>query len=216
MPRIPTPALGRRNAMRGAGLLLATSTTTALGQARVATPRQTEGPYYPVDWSGDVDADLVVVTGEAARASGQVMHLHGRVLDVHGQPIDGARVEIWQCDAQGVYRHPRDETGDRRHEPRFQGRGRIATDATGAYRFRTIKPVPYPGRTPHIHVKVMAPQRSPLITQMYVAGEPLNARDFLLGSIRDPRQRESVLARLEPAERLEPGALLANFDIVLG
>jgi protocatechuate 3,4-dioxygenase, beta subunit len=216
MARVPTPVIGRRAALAGAGLLLAGGTAAQADAARVATPRQTEGPYYPVDWTGDADADLVQVVGEAARANGQVFHLQGRVLDLQGQPLAGTRIEIWQCDAQGVYRHPRDETGGRRREPGFQGRGGAMTDGAGAYRFRTIKPVPYPGRTPHIHVKVMAPQRSALITQMYVAGEPLNERDSLLGRIRDPRQRESLLVRLEPAERLEPGALTGTFDIVLG
>lgn len=215
MMRIPTPVIGRRRALAGAGILAVAGVPALGASARVATPRQTEGPFYPLDWSGDADADLVDVKGEAARASGQVLHLQGRVLDLQGQPLAGARIEIWQCDAYGVYRHPRDESGGRRREPGFQGRGRATADASGAYRFRTIKPVPYPGRTPHIHVAVTAPQRQKLITQIYVAGEPLNARDPLLASIRDPLQRESVLMRLEPAERLEAGALAGTFDIVL-
>lgn len=219
MTRIITPPLGRRATLLGATTFLSTGLTTSASaiaaDARVATPRQTEGPYYPVDWSGDADADLVQVQGEAARASGQVLHLQGRVLGLDGLPLAGAAVEIWQCDALGVYRHPRDERGDRRREPGFQGRGRATTDATGAYRFRTIKPVAYPGRTPHIHVKVVASQRSTLVTQMYVHGEKLNERDGLLNAIRDPRQRDSVIVRLEPVERLEAGALGGVFDIVL-
>src|SRR5689334_73286 len=70
------------------------------------TPRQTTGPFYPVDWSGDIDSDLVRVTGEAAQAQGVVTHLRGRVLDARGAPVPGALVEIWQCDAFGHYRHP--------------------------------------------------------------------------------------------------------------
>ena len=90
------------------------------------------------------------------------------------------------------------------------------TGPDGSYAFRTIRPVPYPGRTPHIHVAVMAPGRVPVVSQFYITGEPLNERDGLFNALRDPRQREAVLLRMEPADRLEPGALLASRDIVLG
>ena len=178
------------------------------------TPRQTAGPFYPVDWSGDADADLVRVAGEAAQAQGTVTHLRGRVLDTRGDPVPGAAVEIWQCDAHGRYRHPRDRADGR--DGGFQGRGRAVAGADGAFAFRTIRPVAYPGRTPHIHVAVAAPGRETLVTQLYVAGEPLNARDGLFTSLREPLLRDAVLLRLEPADRLEPGALLAVRDIVLG
>ena len=218
MPLPITPLLpGRRAVVSGvaAGVTLARS---PMGFAQAApplpTPRQTAGPFYPVDWSGDVDADLVRVAGEAARAQGVVTHLRGRVLDAQGGPVPGAVVEIWQCDAFGRYRHPRDRQDGR--DLGFQGRGRAATGPDGSYAFRTIRPVPYPGRTPHIHVAVLVPGREPLVTQFYVAGEPLNERDGLFGRLRDPWQREAVLLRLEPAERIEPGALLASRDVVLG
>jgi protocatechuate 3,4-dioxygenase beta subunit len=167
-----------------------------------------------VDWSGDIDGDLVRVIGEAARAQGVVTHLRGRVLDARGKPLPGALVEIWQCDAFGHYRHPRDRQDGR--DPGFQGRGRVIAGPDGAYAFRTIRPVPYPGRTPHIHAAVVTQGREPLVTQFYVAGEPMNERDFLFSSLRDSSQREAVLLRLEPADRLEVGALLASRDIVLG
>ncbi len=124
-------------------------------------------------------------------------------------------MEIWPCDASGRYRHPRDRQDGR--DAGFQGRGRAVAGPDGAYAFRTIRPVPYPGRTPHIHVAVAAPGReAPLVTQFYIADEPLNGRDGLFNSLRDPRQREAVLLRLEPADRIEPGAFLAGRDIVLG
>lgn len=214
MTRIATPWLGRRTLVTGAAAALLAASRHAHAQARQATPRQTEGPFYPRDWSGDADHDLVVVQGAAARAQGQVVHLEGRILALDGTPLGGATVEIWQCDAQGVYRHPRDESAARRRDPGFQGRGRAIADTSGAYRFRTIRPVPYPGRTPHIHFKVRAERRE-LVTQMYVAGEPQNVRDGLLNSISDPRARDSVLVRFEPADRLEQGALAGRFDIVL-
>jgi protocatechuate 3,4-dioxygenase, beta subunit len=222
MPSLITPRLISRRSLGPTGLAMASSVVlpaarTAMSQPHPlpVTPRQTAGPFYPVDWSGDADADLVRVAGEAARAQGTVTHLRGRVLDSRGEPVGGAVVEIWQCDAFGRYRHPRDRQDGR--DAGFQGRGRVAAAPDGGFAFRTIRPVAYPGRTPHIHVAVAAPgQRDPLVTQLYVAGEPLNERDGLFNTLRDQRQRDAVLLHLEPADRVEPGALLAARDIVLG
>ncbi len=216
MTRIVTPSLGRRRFVQQglvtAGALLLPGSLGA--QARlVATPPQSAGPFYPVSFPEDIDNDLVVVRGAAARAEGVVTHVVGRVLDVSGAPIPGAVVEIWQCDARGRYLHPGD-AGRGARDSAFQGYGRATAGADGSYRFRTIRPVPYPGRTPHIHFAVTAPRRE-LITQMYVAGEPLNERDGLYRSIRDPRQRAAVTVRLDPAPGLEAGALAGEFDLVL-
>jgi protocatechuate 3,4-dioxygenase beta subunit len=220
MALVPTPWIGRRALIAGAaasaGALLAPSLVALAQERPVRTPRQTEGPFYPTDWSGDADNDLVMVTGEQAKAMGLVTHVRGRVLDLAGQPIAGAGLEIWQCDARGIYRHPADERGARRHDAAFQGRGRSTSDAAGRYSFRTIRPAAYPGRTPHIHFKVLAPRRSPLVTQMYVFGEPQNGSDGVLNRISDRRQRDSVIVRLDPAEAIEPGSLAGTFDIVLG
>ena len=79
----------------------------ALG-ALSGTPKANEGPFYPVRLPTDSDADLVRVDGAVRRAGGDILHLAGRVLDANGRPIAGARVEIWQCDAKGVYMHPGD------------------------------------------------------------------------------------------------------------
>jgi protocatechuate 3,4-dioxygenase beta subunit len=222
MSRILTPPIGRRHVVSGLAALTTLSLVPGAGRALAApelvtTPAQTEGPFYPTDWSGDVDNDLVRVTGEAARAHGQITHVLGRILDSSGAPIPGAGIEIWQCDATGIYRHPRDTHWFRARDAGFQGRGRARTGADGAYAFRTIKPVAYPGRTPHIHFAITTPGRAPLITQMYVTGEPLNARDGILNGIRDARQRDSVIVivKLEPGDRLEADALVGTFDIVL-
>jgi protocatechuate 3,4-dioxygenase beta subunit len=220
MALVETPWIGRRQIVLG---LAAAASSLPIPRAagitttgRVPTPQQTEGPFYPVDWSGDVDRDLVLVRGEAATALGQVLHVQGRVLDLSGDAVGGAAIEIWQCDANGVYRHPEDERTGRRRDPGFQGRGRTVTDAAGRYQFRTIRPVSYGWRTPHIHYKVQPPKRGELITQMYVLGEPLNVRDEVLNGIRNPRQRDCVIIRLDAADRIEPGALVGTFDIVLG
>lgn len=196
-----------------AGLAVASGAGKALAEL-VATPRQPTGPFYPVELPLDSDNDLVQVDGRPERAAGEVFHLFGQVLDPDGRPLSRAEVQIWQCDARGYYHHPRDRGGQA--DPNFQGFGTAATDAEGAYRFRTIRPVPYPGRTPHIHVAVLGADFEPLVTQMYLHGEPGNARDGLLGSIRDPAQRESVLVDAAPAPEVEAGALAGTFDLVIG
>ena len=208
--------LDRRTLVLGAALATAglVSPRSSQAQGLVATPGQSEGPFYPVEFPSDVDSDLVRVTGQAARAVGQVTLISGRVIDTRGQPKRGAVVEIWQCDANGVYRHPR-SPGQGRIDQAFQGYGRTQVDNEGGYRFRTIRPVPYPGRTPHIHFAVHVPGQGRLVTQMYIEGEPLNARDGLLNSIRDPRARRSVIVDLMPAPEAEPGALRGRFDIVV-
>ena len=198
----------------GAVLNLPLGAGIAMG-AHKGTPRQSLGPFYPTNWSGDVDGDLVRVQGEAARALGTVLHLSGQLRDAFGAPISGATIEIWQCDAQGVYRHPLDERGTRQHDGGFQGRGRAFSDQSGQYQFRTIRPVAYPGRTPHIHFRITTPDRKSLITQMYIHGEKLNTRDGLLNSIRNPHQRESLIVRLDATDRIEQGALSGRFDIVI-
>lgn len=180
----------------------------------VLTPGQTEGPFYPVEFPPDMDSDLVRVTGQAAQALGQVIHVSGRVMDARGQPKPGSVVEIWQCDANGIYRHPL-AAGQGRIDHAFQGYGRMQVDEQGYYRFRTIRPVPYPGRTPHIHFAVHVPGQGRLVTQMYIEGEPLNARDGVLNRIRDPQARRSVIVSLASGQVSEPGALHGRFDIIV-
>lgn len=195
-----------------AGAALASESGRAFAEL-VATPRQSTGPFYPVELPLDSDADLLQVAGRPAYGAGRVLHLFGRVLDPDGRPLAGSEVQIWQCDARGFYHHPRDRGG--RADPDFQGFGRMTVGDDGAYRFRTIRPVPYPGRTPHIHFAVLGPGLAPLTTQMYVAGEPLNARDGILRSIADPAQRASVEVALAEAPEIEAGALAGTFDLVI-
>jgi protocatechuate 3,4-dioxygenase beta subunit len=202
-------------------LLLAAAGTTILplhpsrAAGLAATPSQTEGPFYPTAFPADSDNDLVQVRGQAARAMGTILHLQGRVLDASGKPLDGVLVEIWQCDAHGLYDHPRQPGRDRR-DSAFQGYGKVLTDAQNAYRFRTLKPVAYPGRTPHIHLKVATADGRRLTTQFYLAGDPQNERDFVYrAAARDPRQRQRIDMRLQPANGLEVGAFATTMDIVI-
>lgn len=172
------------------------------------TPRQTEGPFYPLQLPADSDADLLR-NGARSYARGQPLDLLGSVRDLDGRPVRGARVEIWQCDAGGHYHHPGDGN---RADADFQGFGATLVDADGAYRFRTLRPVAYGGRTPHIHVKVRLGQRTLLTTQMYVQGEPGNERDFLVRSLSDPADR---LALLRPLQAQPDGLWRGEFPIVV-
>lgn len=217
---VKTPWIGRRALISGLAAAVALPQAPRLlraGSLLTITPQQTEGPFYPKDWTGDIDNDLVLVQGEAAKALGHVTHVAGKILDAAGHPVRNAQVEIWQCDANGIYRHPRDTSwfSQRKRDPGFQSRGRMVTDTEGNYSFRTIRPVAYPGRTPHIHFKVDAPGKEQLITQMYVDGDPGNERDGILNGLTE-RERASVLVKLEEAERLEHGALAGVFNIVMG
>ena len=208
------PILSRRTLLAGAGLGLV-SPLPVFAAGLVPTPAQTEGPFYPTGFPADMDNDLVHVRGQAAQAMGQVLHLQGRVIDQSGAPRGGAMVEIWQCDAQGLYDHPR-QPGGKRRDAAFQGYGRLLVDAEGRYSFRTLKPVAYPGRTSHIHLKVATADGRMLTSQFYVAGDPQNERDGVFRSaIRTSGQRERVEMKLEPASGLESGALATTMDIVV-
>jgi len=199
--------------LRAAGALAAFAVPAGRAAALVLTPAQTRGPFYPLSLPLDDDADLVRVRGRAGIAQGTITHVGGRVVDERDRPLAGARVEIWQCDANGRYHHPRDRR-DAPEDPNFQGYGSTPTAADGGYRFRTIRPVPYGFRTPHIHFAVRGPGFEPLVTQLYVAGEPRNARDGVLNRIADPRRRASVIVPFELHPE-EPGELIARFDIVV-
>jgi protocatechuate 3,4-dioxygenase beta subunit len=179
---------------------------------RLATPSQGLGPFYPYGPEVERDADLVTVKGGSGLAKGDITLLSGRVLDVHGRPVSGVRVEIWQCDAFGRYHHSRD-TRNAPRDPNFQGYGVVSTTTDGTYRFRTIKPVPYPGRAPHIHFRLAGRDIPYLVTQMYIAGFPQNDGDFLLSSIVDPKARAALLVRFEPIAGASE--LAARFDITL-
>jgi protocatechuate 3,4-dioxygenase beta subunit len=179
------------------------------------TPRQTEGPFYPDRLPLDTDNDLIIVNDNITPALGAITHLSGRILDARGNPIRNALVEIWQVDSNGVYLHSGSANAGAR-DKNFQGFGRFLTGSTGAYYFRTIKPVRYPGRTPHVHYAVKIKGRDKWTTQCYVKGEPQNDRDFVLQAIRDPKARASVIVDFTPVKGSRIGELAAQFDIVLG
>ena len=175
-----------------------------------------EGPFYPKSIPLDHDNDLLHYAGaKGGTPDGVALDLGGRVLDTSGRALAGVRVEIWQCDAHGRYHYVGEDRGNpgRLDEP-FQGYGAFETAADGAYRFRTIKPVPYPGRTAHVHFKLSGPGFSAFATQMFVAGEPKNADDWIYQSIHDKQARDALTVSLAPSTTPD-AKLAATFDLIV-
>ena len=187
----------------------------AFAEELTRTPRHTEGPFYPDKLPLDTDNDLLIINDTLDAAVGEITHLGGRILDARGEPIRNAAVEIWQVDHHGAYLHSASGNREKR-DTHFQGFGRFLTGRAGEYYFRTIKPVPYPGRTPHIHFAVKVLRQERFTTQCYVKGHPGNERDGILRSIRDDKARQSILVDFAPIKGSRIGELAARFDIVLG
>ena len=195
----------------GSGLLLAGASWSGrltAGEPPTLTSTQTIGPFYPVARPLDQDADLTRIGSSSTPAKGQVIEVMGRVLGPDGRPIPGAKLDIWQANAAGRYAHPGD-TNPAPLDPGFQGAALLTADAEGRYRFRTVKPGLYPGRTQHIHFDVSGRSQR-LITQMYFPGEAGNADDVLLSRLQGAR-REAMIAKLAP----EASVPTFVWDIVL-
>lgn len=151
----------------------------------VVTSAQTEGPFFKPKSPFVSDLRQTGLTGETVT-------LTGFVLTRDCRPVANALVDLWHADAKGDY----DNRG-------FRGRGHQFTDAAGRYRFVTILPARYTGRTRHFHVKVQAANGPVLTTQLYFPEEPGNARDSLF-------RRELLMAIIQSgAERA------ARFDFVI-
>ena len=187
----------------------------AFAEELIRTPRQTEGPFYPDHLPLDTDNDLLIINDSITPAVGAITYLSGRILDSKGHPMRNALVEIWQVDHNGAYIHSKSGNRDKR-DKNFQGFGRFLTGSTGEYLFRTIKPVPYPGRTAHIHFAIKAKGHEKFTTQCYVKGEPLNETDGVLNDIRDSKAKNSVIVPFTPLPGSRIGELAAKFDVVMG
>jgi protocatechuate 3,4-dioxygenase beta subunit len=159
--------------------------TPACAERGKATIRQTEGPFFKP--RSPERSDLI-----EPGAKGRIVELSGLVLTRSCQPVAGALVDLWHADDEGEY----DNRGNRY-------RGHLFTDADGRYRFRTVMPAVYEGRTRHYHVKVQAPRRSVFTTQLYFPDEPENRHDALF--------RKELLMRVAASGN----ALSGRFDFVL-
>jgi protocatechuate 3,4-dioxygenase, beta subunit len=177
------------------------------------TPQDTEGPYYPKSWAGDVDNDLTTYNGKKY-VGGIPMALAGLVRGNSGEILKDARVEIWQIDAEGEYRHP-DFGGEGPATRGFQGYGRMQTSDSGLYSFKTIKPIGYGGRPPHVHFRVLADGYRTLTTEMYFAGD--NAEGGLYQRLFGGFSKERDLLTVSPKSTRTGtvDTLDTVFDIVL-
>ena len=166
--------------MAALGMAIGSRAVLAAAHRHARTPSQTEGPFYPVPIPAEPSNDLI--HSAAGTAEGLPLSLTGRVLNVDRTPAYGARVEIWQADQRGIYRHPR-APNQGNEDPAFKGYGESVADRDGRYSFLTIVPVPYTGRPPHIHVKVRVGEQEILTTQLYLKGHPDNERDGILSRL---------------------------------
>ena len=167
-----------------------------LAEAITLTPAQVQGPFYPLvdDIPLDKDNDLVKINDHLTMASGIVTHVSGRILDRNGNPVRGALVELWHADSLGEYAYSTKPGPNPKADSNFAGFGQFLTGSSGAYRFRTIKPGLYPGRARHFHWGITLPgQNRRFSTQTYWKGETPNNSDFLLNSIVDTQQRDSII-----------------------
>jgi protocatechuate 3,4-dioxygenase beta subunit len=198
-----------------AAMLFSSKLTLAQALLR-RTPGQILGPFYPVTDIWGKGADLTRPREGSGPASGQVLHVVGRVLNLSGEPVRNAKVEVWQANTYGRYRHPSDNN-PAPLDPNFDGAAVLTTDAEGRYAFKTIKPGAYPAgpntiRPPHIHFQVTG-REDRLVTQLYFENEPYNDTDRFLSTAE---AKELLIAKLlPPPPELEVDAKLAKFDIVL-
>lgn len=213
----PTPfylPLSRRRLLQSLALASAGFMVPgAFAEALKITPRLTEGTFYPDKLPLDQDNDLIRISNEVTPALGTITNLSGRVVDTSGTPIKGALVELWQADDHGVYIHSREASRPER-DLHFQGYGKFETASDGGYRFRTIKPGLYTGRTRHYHFGITLPGQRRYTTQLFFAGEPGNERDGVLRVVRDPALRALLIREFTPVAGT--GELATTWDIVMG
>ncbi|MEQ1825472.1 MAG: protocatechuate 3,4-dioxygenase [Pirellula sp.] len=195
----------------------------AFGSDLTKTPSQTRGPYYPIpeiEKQDFFDVDLTRKNDSSPLADGDVIAIRGKVVDMDGRVLEKTLVEVWQACATGRYNHPNDK-GSNPLDPNFQYWGRMQTEADGAFAFKTIVPGKYPGRTPHIHFRVVAVNRPALETQIYFdMYEELNRKDGIYQGA-SPEQQKMVTTSLEKTkvDPKDPKSLViptGTIQIVLG
>jgi protocatechuate 3,4-dioxygenase, beta subunit len=220
LPMKPTPFqiyIPRRHFLRQLAFGSALFAVPGLFAEQLAlTPPQTEGPFYPDTLPLDTDNDLIIVNDRLTPAVGTITWLSGRILTRNGSPVRNATVEIWQCDSTGVYLHTKTGGDKAKRDSNFQCFGRFVTGETGEYVFRTIKPVPYPGRTPHIHLAVKLKGKKDLVSQCYIKGYAGNEQDMIWKQLAAAKQESLVTIDFAPLSGSTANELTAKWDVVLG
>ena len=179
----------------------AAAVVASKAQAQMSTPRDAEGPFYPITPQKDKDADLTRIVGKSGIAEGEIIEISGQVLDTDLKPIEDATIDLWQANSFGKYHHPHDNSNAPVDE-NFQSWAIIQSGTNGKYKIKTIKPGAYPldakpedQRTPHIHLKVGKHGYEGLLTQMYFPNHPLNKTDGLYQR-KSPEQQQMMTAKL--------------------
>jgi protocatechuate 3,4-dioxygenase beta subunit len=180
------------------------------------------GPVFGTELLDPLDHDLLRNGRVDRDPIGERIIVHGRVLDENGRPVPRTLIEIWQANAGGRYRHVNDHYVAAL-DPNFLGCGRTLSGEDGSFRFRTIRPGPYPWRNrlndwrpAHIHVSIFGPAFcTRLVTQLYFEGDPLLRHCPIYLSIPDAGARDRLVARLDLEETIPLDTIAYRFDIVL-
>jgi protocatechuate 3,4-dioxygenase alpha subunit len=166
----------------------------------IPTGEATIGPFFPGAYVDSGANDLTKVGGRNAK--GLPIEIGGRVVQEDGTPLQNVILEIWQADANGIFKHPTDPQS-RDADPNFLGWGRAATGPDGTYFFRTINPGGYrmpdgTKRAPHINVMILASGlMRQLHTVMFFDGEAANETDIVLGAVEPAALRKGLMCRPE-------------------
>jgi len=181
--------------------------------AKSLTPREVEGPFYPITPQKDKDADLTIVEGKNGVAKGTIIDIVGQVFDQNGNTVEGATIDWWQANSFGKYHHPHDNS-EAPIDEHFQAWAILQSGKDGHFKLRTVMPGAYPfgavqQRTPHIHLKVSKLGFESLLTQMYFPNQPLNEKDGLFK--RKSKQEQALMT----AKSVDGKDNFYRYDIVI-
>ncbi|KKO46198.1 hypothetical protein WG68_07155 [Arsukibacterium ikkense] len=180
--------------------------------AKMVTPTDAKGPFYPITPQKDKDFDLTQIQGKSGVAKGEIIEISGQVFDTDLNPIEDATIDLWQANSFGKYHHPHDSS-DAPVDEYFQGWAIFQSGKDGRFKFKTVMPGAYPlgssnPRTPHIHLMVSKLGYVELITQMYFPDQPLNDQDGLFKR-KSKAQQQAITAKRQGASNRY------QYDIVL-
>ena len=148
----------------------------------VPTGEMTLGPFFPREF-GQGASDLTVLDNR--KIDGEIIEITGRVTQGDGAPLDNAILEVWQANPQGRF-----------DDPGFLGWGRAATDSSGIYRFRTVRPGAYEGRAPHVNLLIVfSGLMRQLQTVMFFEGEKGNEVDPVLAAVQPASLRQRLVSK---------------------
>jgi len=205
-------SIKRRNFIKTAIFGSIASVLTAKAHAKMATPTDAQGPFYPITPQKDKDADLTQVNGKNGTAKGQIIEIFGQVLDQDFNPIEDVTIDLWQANTFGKYHHPHDDS-EAPIDEHFQSWAILQSGTKGKYKFKTVMPGAYPlnsanQRTPHIHFKVSKRGYHSLLTQLYFPDQPLNEKDGLYTS-KNAEQQSMMTAKKTKTDNV------LKYDIIL-